>query len=418
MSSRIKYLLLITKIMIVLMLLVYFFDNLIIIGIGFLFINMLVFFKPYFSDIDRNSRNFLLFALLLLVSLFVNLSKYNVVISNDQFFYVKTALNGFLWIILSYYGYCIGKIIGKDERYLINLLKFCMYLFLINAVINIYVWFTTTGGVISRYSFVSPITNTVSAGVVYSLLGYFLTKSLPSRKTLLSFIYGIVFIVNIVIVGTRQVQLLFCFYLIYYYYISFVNFKKNRIKIILLVISVAPVIFVGFSALLPSLAPMYNGVLNLGAPDYYVRQITIRVAYDLFLDNPIFGVGYGMFGVYNTAIISVSGSTLSSVHNGFYSILSEWGLMGLLLTMVLFLNIYFTSRKLLTAGKSISKLNIVSIIFLRGTIIVFFISNFDLFPPPNERSYYLFGFIMWILYGSISQEVINKSKNFLDEVKA
>ncbi|MEH7255750.1 hypothetical protein V7111_26950, partial [Neobacillus niacini] len=123
----------------------------------------------------------------------------------------------------------------------------------------------------------------------------------------------------------------------------------------------------------------------------------------LFLDNPIFGIGYGMFGLHNTAVLSVSGSTLGSAHSGLYSLISEWGIIGIILTIGLFINIFRTTGTSLKNANSLSRLDIFGTVVLRGTVVSFFISNFDLFPPPNERSYFLYGFILWIILGIMSQ---------------
>jgi O-antigen ligase len=407
--NRTQFLLLLTKIIIMLMFLVYYFDNILIMALGFIVVNMLFNAKLFFNKLDKNNIIIILYALLLCLVLLVNLKNYEFVNLKEDFYYIKTAVNGFTWIALAYFGYQVGKILGENTFELNKFLKFCLTLFLINGIVNIFIWISTTGGIISRYSFVSPITNSVSAGILYSLLGFFIVQALSLKSSYLSFLLKVIFFINIIIIGTRQVQIFFALYLVYYYLLSFKVYKNMRIKLLIKALSITPVIFLVLIALLPTFAPMYEGIFDLGSQDYYVRQITQKVAVDLFLENPIFGIGYGMFGVYNTAIISAAGDTLGSTHNGFYSIISEWGILGILLTLGLFLNILSTSRKLLIRNNEKSKIDLVIIVFLRGVIFVFFVSNFDLFPPPNERNYYLYGFILWIMYGVITQKAFSNT---------
>jgi O-antigen ligase len=401
--DRTKYLLLLTKLSIILMFFVYYVGNFLVVAIVLLIVSMFLLSSSFFSTLDKNKILIMLYLIFLVLISVINLNNDNLINVDKGYLYIKTSINGLLWIAIAYFAYSIGKILGSNEGNVNQFLKFCLSLFLINGVVNIITWVSTTGGVISRYSFVSPITNTVSAGILYSLLGYFLVLALPFKKKIIALIFQLVFIINIIIIGTRQVQIVFCIYAVYYYLLSFFVFKNKRIKLILLVLMVSPIVLLVATALLPTLAPMYKGIFDLQSADYYTRQVTQKVAFDIFLDNPIFGIGYGMFGMHNSAVVSVSGDTLGSAHSGIFSLISEWGIIGLFLTVGLFINIIRTTSTSLKNAKSLSKLDIVGAVVLRGTIVSFFISNFDLFPPPNERSYYLFGFILWIIFGIISQ---------------
>ncbi|MEH7255643.1 hypothetical protein V7111_26395, partial [Neobacillus niacini] len=208
--DRTKYLLLLTQISILLMFFVYYVENLLIITIIFLIVSMFFLPRTFFSRLDKNKIIIMLYLIFLILISVINLKNFNINNANEGIIYIKTLINGILWSALAYYAYSIGKIIGLNEGNVNQFLKFCLSLFLINGVVNIITWLSTTGGVISRYSFVSPITNTVSAGILYSLLGFFLVLALPPKKTIIALIFQMVFVINIIIIGTRQVQIIFC----------------------------------------------------------------------------------------------------------------------------------------------------------------------------------------------------------------
>ncbi len=67
------------------------------------------------------------------------------------------------------------------------------------------------------------------------------------------------------------------------------------------------------------------------------REVLVKEAINVFIENPIFGVGLGQFPYYNTyGLFS---------HNSYTEIMSEHGIIGLILLLILFLNPFFKSLK-------------------------------------------------------------------------
>lgn len=349
----------------------------------------ITYFSAYFKKIDGVNRIFLAYAIAFILSLIVRWK-----FDNET---IKILLNGFVWIFLAYYGYVFGKTISNNSTGANKLVLFLINLFMLLGLLNIYAWFTTTGGVIARYNFISPITQTTSAGIVFCSLGFFLSLVYFDSKTLISWIRIIVFLINIVIIVTRLEQAMFCLYSVYYFLLLFLLYKNigHRLKLIFICAFVCMLIIILAPNILGLLSPYYNGLFLTDGADIIPRQIAIQAAIGSFKENPIVGIGYGMFG------LQMSNSTLASAHNGFFSILAEWGIIGLIITFILLINVLIKSFKVLFQKEMLSKLDIVFAIFLQGMVLSFFISNFVLMPPPSERSYYAFGFIIWIFFGLI-----------------
>jgi hypothetical protein len=415
-----KFVFYIAKILIILLLLQNYDKNILTFAIAIISISMIFILKPYFLEFDKNNKLILLFMLVAIISLIFNLKNYNFVAysfyyktgeySNNVYF--KIAVNVIIWFILVNFNYNFGKVIADNENELNKFLSFIMNVFFINGITNVFVWFMQTGGVISRYNFISPITNTPSAGIELSILGFFLSIVLPNKNRFISIIYKIIFLINILIIVTRQEQIFFILCLGYYSLLVFKKFKGKRILVILTYIFLGIFIILSARYFVSTYTNYYANIFNSEGIDMLSRKIANDSALSLFHSSPIVGIGYGMFAALNTE--GLRGVILNSPHSGIYSILSEWGVIGSILTSILFINILLVTHKMISKGIETKKIHLIYVIFLRGIIILFFISNSTLFPPPSERAYYLYGSIMWIFFGICNQHVTKKYKTVLN----
>lgn len=350
----------------------------------------ITYFKAYFKKIDGINYIILIYTIIFILSLIV---RWQIDLT-----IIKVLLNAFIWIFLAYYGYTFGKSISNSPERVNKFAVFLINLFMLNGMINIYAWYTTTGGVIARYNFISPITQSVSGGIVFSSLGFFLSLVYFDSKKLMSWFRIGIFLINIIIIVTRLEQIMFCLYAVYYFLLQLLLYKNvgKRVKLALIGSFIVIVILILGPNIWTQMSPYYNNLFFAEGNDLIIRQSAIQDAIGIFKESPIVGIGYGMFG------FNISNLTkMASAHNGFFSILAEWGITGMVVTLIFLTNVLIKSFKSLLQKEKLSKLDIVFVIFLQGIIFSFFISNFVLMPPPSERSYYAYGFIIWIFLGLI-----------------
>ena len=111
--------------------------------------------------------------------------------------------------------------------------------------------------------------------------------------------------------------------------------------------------------------------------DIQVRFETIVEALRIFYDNPIMGVGYGMYAGFNTSTITVGRTEviLGSAHNGLGSILAESGLVGLVIIVLLLFSIF----KNISTRFTIKRTNSLFLgikVYIIINVLSFFVSNF------------------------------------------
>lgn len=384
---------------------------------GLLCMLMILFSKKLRVIIFQN-KYLLLFLLIIIISYLANIENFELISKNHEYktgnhiptLYINIAINGIVFIFCSFYFYTIGYKLASMPNKLIQYLMSIRCLFLINSLIAISTWMFTTGGVISRYNFESPIDGSPSSSATYALWGLILT--LPMLKnSIFSKTISIVFILNILIVVTRLTQALFVFSIISYYCLANSSkFYKHNLNYYLKRIIT---FFIGITVFI-ILAYMFSGYYNnMFAEDSYdilSRESAIQTSLDLFLHNPIFGVGLGMFGAYN--MNEFRGIILESPHNGFFSILCELGSVGLLWVLFYFFRLYKSiCVKINIRDERLINIRYTLIIIVIMAIITFPFANFALVPPVNERFYYLQAFFIWSCIGILqNQYKLNKIK--------
>lgn len=93
--------------------------------------------------------------------------------------------------------------------------------------------------------------------------------------------------------------------------------------------------FLVFYTKIPGMDTIANKFLNLSSTDVGLlngRESLWKIALQMFIDNPIFGKGYGSY-----YFISISQDAItSSAHNYYLQVLAELGLLGLLLYIIAF----------------------------------------------------------------------------------
>jgi len=119
-----------------------------------------------------------------------------------------------------------------------------------------------------------------------------------------------------------------------------------------------------------------------------------ELAMELFEKNPVFGVGYGGFG------LSVPQGQLTDTHNFYMKTLSEQGVIGIITLSTIFFASFRSGFKLLRRAKS-SFHKGLGLGFM-GCIIALMISNIF----GDRWSYFVLGSYFWILWGTVDRSII------------
>jgi hypothetical protein len=325
-------------------------------------------------------------------------SNYAQITGNDiPYLYLKIFLNGFVLIFIFYTAYNYGLYSFYNRTFRFQVYRYIVFLGTFSALVNIIVWVKETGMVISRYNFVSPIYNSPSGGIFIIMISVFLATEYVSNRYLKTGIYFVA-ILNSIIIVTKSSQLLFIALFITYMVLKYMNISRSRINVLITVIFVVSIGMFLSDNIFNTYSNYYRVLFEDNSYDNMIRTITTNTALELFYTNPVLGIGYGMFGAHNNVVYK--GITLGSPHNAFYSILSEWGVVGLLLMISLLAYILIMILKIL--NNKPNNYDIVVSIYLLSTIALFPIGNWALYPPPSETAYLLYGFVIWMFIGYAS----------------
>jgi len=334
-----------------------------------------------------------IFIVLLVVSLISVLVFYNDFDSMTRVF--KILFYVCLWFFVAYYGLTVGFNLSVSGSQKDKFFKFLQYVFLVNAIVTIIAWFTATGGVMGRYNFISPISNSTSANMHLSTLGVLISlENFNSRKAT-SYLILLIFLFSylIAIVRAEQVVLLFSLFLFF----LFKTKHKTHIK------AFAFILIFFILLMLLATTSIYGYFASVFSDNSAgLRKAAIDDAIRLFKQNPITGVGYGMYGPLKNPVIE-----LGSVHNGVFSMIAETGIIGVSLCVGIVISILKTVYSLYKNDLIKNKYNTTLSIILVASIMRSFFQNTHFFPPPPEMSYYLFGMLLWMFIG-----ILFKQKSF------
>jgi hypothetical protein len=382
--------------------------------LGFILINNKA--KSIRSIFKKDKIKGLLFLILLLTitTYFLNagniekvseINYYNTGLKPDNL-YLKMAMNGIFLIVTGILAFSLGLSCNGKEEVIRSIIKFVINLITINAFFNIIAWVIQTGGVIGRYNFDLPIISSFGISIQWSILGFILQISgiKQIRKINFETIKLFILFLSILIIVSRENQLMFIIILILYLYFSAKKITKPLIVVYLL-ISFISIFYFAKSIFNTTMLDTYLAMLNPHGDDLMVRYDSILSGLKIFKHYIILGIGYGMFAGYNKAAVSITGVDfyLGSIHNGIISILVEMGVIGLFFNALLAIHIVGRLNRLRKNKffKTHIRDRYVIAIFVFITVNIFasLISNYILLPPPSEYSYYGIAFISWLLIG-------------------
>ncbi|MNK30652.1 O-Antigen ligase [compost metagenome] len=390
--------------------------------IGIVIILALLMFFPEvgglksFLKIDTIVAYQLVFLLVVLVSYLVNIpnadSVSKIYSSNSgespSFLYWKIMLNGLIFVLSTIVAYLLGRTICSSKANFLKVYNAVIIFCLINAFVNVVAWLIATGGVIGRYNFEPPITFSPGMSIQYSSIGFLLglgalaAVNLQYRRKMVIVALAIL-LFSILIILTRQSQVSFLIMWMWYFYKT----KKMPVKTLLWVVPLAIIVMLGGITILYLAGALdsYGGIDSTESTDVAIRLLMLNSAYELFINQPLFGIGYGMFVGHNTVPIVITGvpTYLASPHNGVASILCELGMAGI---VMIFLITTIVIRKMNESLKKIKDvvlykyccgIYVVQVIFMLSV----FVSNSNLYGPPSEVPYLYISFISWFMIGSV-----------------
>lgn len=196
---------------------------------------------------------------------------------------------------------------------------------------------------------ISGITNNYSANGIYLSIGLCVSfytfmfskkENISSLRRKFSFLVFAICFLSLLLTGKRgpTIFAVFSLFLVYYFYYS--NNKKGRlIKIIGVLILGITLIFI-IAQFVPEINTIFNrfeqtkasGDISLG------RLERIKLAFELFFKNPIFGMGWDSFKYYySTYPAAKTGSLIINVHNVYAQLLCEVGLVGFFIFIAIFI---------------------------------------------------------------------------------
>lgn len=384
--------------------------------------------KSFSSSKNDNIYKYLLvFNIIIVLSYMFNIgnieyvSQIFTVISGDspKYLYLKLVSKGIIYTFVIFSAFIAGKTLFSDFDSFHKLCSLLFVIFFINAFTDVITWLIETNGQIGRYNFLPPITGSAGISIHFSSIGFILGLAVVKNENnfVIKYIYRFflfVLFMGVLIILTRKSQILFLMM-----YFLYNNLKPRRKKVskllipvlILIVLSILITYIQNFEAF-----DSYSGFLSKESQDIEMRVAMFSSAVELFLNNPVWGIGYGMFVGHNLTPVFNNDLViyLGSPHNGFAAILCELGLIGIVLYILMNLTIIKTlyNAQIFFKTKKSNRVYyfIATYVVILGSSISFFYSNSILFGPPNELTYINIAYFNFILIGAVVGNKSNYTK--------
>lgn len=367
--------------------------------------------------VDKINRYQFLILILIIFTYLIKLGNIEIIDSNylmmtgskTNYLYLKMAINGILSVLIYIFAYNMGRSFNGNYDKMRSVIIFIVLICTINGLANIIEWIITTGGVLARYNFTPPLIPSQGTSIGFSILGFMLAlgifDSKKSKEKLFFYLSLPILLLSIIIIISRQPQVTFLIKIVLFLFILRKRgLSKSRIKYIFGG-AILMLLIYQFLNSTNDVTGNYTDLTTEGSTDIAARVGPILSAYELFLNNITTGIGYGMFGVYNTTPVIISEEViyLASAHNGLAGIASEMGVIGIIINLILLFTI---NRKLQTILLYLKRNNSRSFRFTASVFsiiivntILLFVSNYFLFPPPSEFDYISGSFVYWLLLG-------------------
>ncbi len=134
------------------------------------------------------------------------------------------------------------------------------------------------------------------------------------------------------------------------------NKKSLKIAIMYISLFVAAIIFVG-KGLFDTILIRFQQLLDMGSSSNVGRTERYSLAWDLFSNNPLTGIGFGRFGEYYMA------ESGNYAHNILLELASELGLLGFLWAVFYFLMLFIKSLKSFEYSNKLATIYVVVFLY-------------------------------------------------------
>jgi len=169
---------------------------------------------------------------------------------------------------------------------------------------------------------------------------------------------------------------------------------------------------------------VFADMVDLNNSDVSNRLIVQMEALGMFLNNPIYGIGWGQFIMYTRTpmFVTDAANLVATPHNGIVQLLAETGIVGTFLS--LFLSITLIKQIRLSIKNMNNNFEQLFAKFILWLLVFVFVQQFfqtsTLFPPPTQRDSVRIPFYYWFLSGfaiSLGRNKLHKGVNFNERNK-
>lgn len=241
------------------------------------------------------------------------------------------------------------------------------------------------------------------------IISYYISKSFIKKKYLLILF---IFIMSFFFYGRRSelISVIAAVVMTFVIYTDFLR-KENIPRILagLLAFSVIIVIFIYLlnSGYFPRIEKTINMLLSFSDKNVEFddlnelstnRLYLWRIAFNNFLSNPLFGIGWGKFTYQNGL----------NVHNTYIQFLCEGGIIGFALLIVPIFNIYFKTYKVLKRAKASNNSQAKECILISYILQTYFVV-LNFIDPSFYKTYFTFLFAICVILLEYSIELLNRN---------
>lgn len=313
---------------------------------------------------------------------------------------LKTALYGIFNLVVSIVVFNSSKNASFSD--FVSVCYAVFYSGIALSFVNLGVWIFEAGAVFSRYNYLPPIAG--SHGVtltllVISLLSSFAIKENRSSPRTFIIVGQVVILFCMATILVREVWALFLLSVI----TSSIRRQSHRLTgarvLSLSVLLFGVVAFAFFLSGTALMADILGEASSAEGSSTTVRVLMVERAFELILEHPWFGVGYGSYPLFVDFVVMSSGGTgesVSSPHNGAILLLAELGIFGLFLWGFACWHLSFALWTAHAGGPTNSlPLRIFFVLLLADQLI----SNSLFIPPATERNVFPVTVVIWIMVG-------------------
>ncbi|MEI3606610.1 O-antigen ligase family protein [Pseudogracilibacillus sp. SE30717A] len=253
----------------------------------------------------------------------------------------------------------------------------------------------------------------MAAGPMIMGIGIILANRFREKKSMLFDTFLIlILIIGLIMTGKRSIMLwgIFSFILTYYFATS-KNKSTRFVKVIFGLIFSSLILYIvtsymDFIDIFRRMIVTINNILA-GQDITSGRTILYERAWDIFKDNPIFGIGWEQF------IVVTSGQLLSrdlTVHNVYLQLLAETGLVGFLIVMLAMVYTYINTFRIL---KLILSSSIYSNKWKIALTFSFYYQTFFILYCLTENPFYniVYLFMYFFSLSIVNSVIIDKISN-------